>query len=115
VRRLQGTTGPFVSPDMLGDVFRRVVDDNLVPVDEPSNVRHIDAIDEGEQLGMCLDEDFGVFADAVLDQRERLIADILDTGDRDDDRYPDGLWARKEQDWTYWSHAAYYAGSHALP
>jgi hypothetical protein len=104
-----GTSGPFVSPDMLGDAFRRVVDDNYVPVDQLSNARHIDALDVGEELGMCLDEDFGVFADAVLDQREQLLADILDTGDREDDQYPDGLWARKEQDWTHWSHSDYYA------
>lgn len=104
-----GAQGPFCEPEALGDTFRRVIDDNYVPVDQLSNARHIDAFEEGEELGMALDEDFGVFADSVLDERERLLADIIDTGDREDDGYPDGLWARKEQDWTHWSHAAYYS------
>ena len=104
-----GTQGPFLSPDVLGDVFRRIVDDNYVPVDQLSNAPHIDPFEEGGELEMIFDEDFQVFSDAVLDERERLLADILDTGDREDDRYPDGLWARREQDWTYWSHRDYWS------
>lgn len=104
-----GTTGPFVSPDALGEVFRRIVDYKYVPVDQLSNANHIDPMDEGEELGMLVDEDFEVFSDAVLGQREQLLADILDTGDREDDPYPNGLWARKEQDWQHWSHSDYYA------
>lgn len=74
-----GTVGPFVSPDALGDVFRRIVDDNYVPVDQLSNAPHIDTFDEGDELGMIMDEDFQVFSDAVLDERSRLLTDILDT------------------------------------
>jgi RES domain len=104
-----GTAGPFASPKLLGDAFRRVIDDRYVPVDQLSNARHIDAFEEGTELAMLLNEDLEVFSDAVLDKCDQLLDEILDAGGREDDRYPDGLWAYKEQDWIHWSHSDYWS------
>lgn len=101
--------GKKVDPETLKPVVRPAAREFFTPTSELTQGPHIDAFDEGSQLGELLNDTFGMFDDEVGDPNQLAVDLLYEPGDGREGEPPefssDELYSHRDDDWIHRSDA----------